>query len=384
MRRPSLRWHIGIALAPGRLAAALPDGRRLEATEVADLRGAFTELREAVRTRRATVSVALVPPLVQVRHITLPPLREAERRRVLARDAGRYFVGLGEPQVVASVVLERKTMPAPVFAAAAATALVEEIEAAVAAVGWVLAAIVPAQSAWAAAGDGHVVARLAHATEVLRIERGRVIERRRLRPADVVPPDRRDALEIKDPVAIAALHAPAAFEPDLCSETRHVMRERRAHRAAGALASATLACTVLATVVHFWGLDHELTAVRERRAELGPRVAAAMQRRDSLAVLSGNLTTLGTLERTAPRWSAVLADLADYLPRDAYVVTLRGVGDSVVVEGIAGQAIGVFQALQGMPRVTGVRAEAPIRQDIASDGTVREQFALAARFREIQ
>jgi hypothetical protein len=90
------------------------------------------------------VSVALVPPLVRVRHIALPPLREAERRRVLERDAGRYFVGLGEPHIVGSVALTRRTIPVSVFAAAAPARLIEEIEAAVAAAGWVLAAIVPA------------------------------------------------------------------------------------------------------------------------------------------------------------------------------------------------------------------------------------------------
>ncbi len=384
MRRPSLHRHFGFALATDRLVAALPDGRRLETTEIVDLRGAFMELREAGGAKRASVTVAVVPPLVQVRHIALPPLREAERRRVLERDVGRYFVGLGEPHIVGSVVLTRRTIPVSVFAAAAPARLIEEIEAAVAAAGWVLAAIVPAQSAWAAARDGHTVVRLARETELLRVMRGRVLERRRFRPNDPVPPDLSDAIVIEDPIACAAMHAPVAFEPDLCSESRYAMRQRRARRAASALAGVALVCTVLATAVDYWGLSRELTAVRERRAELRPRVAAAMQTRDSLAALNGNLAKLGTLERSTARWSSFLADLGDYLPRDAHVLALRGVGDSVVVEGVAGRAIGVFQALQYVPRVTGVRAEAPIRQDIASDGTVREQFALSVRLLEMQ
>jgi hypothetical protein len=364
--------------------AALPDGRRLEVKVIADLRRAFTELQEAADAKRASVSVALVPPLVQVRHIALPPLREAERRRVLERDAGRYFVGLGEPHVVGSVVLTRRTIPVSVFVAAAPARLIEEIEAAVSAAGWVLAAIVPAQSAWAAAGDGLALVRLAHVTELLHVKRGRVLERRRFRPGDPVPPDLSDAFVIEDPVASAAMNAPVAFEPDFCSESRYAMRQRRARRAASAMVGVALVCTVLTAAVDYWGLSRELTAVRERRAELRPRVAAAMQTRDSLAALGGNLATLGTLERTTVRWSSFLADLGDYLPRDAHVVALRGVRDSIVVEGVAGRAIGVFQALQYVPRVTGVRAETPIRQDIASDGTVREQFALSVRLVEMQ
>jgi len=376
MRWPTLGSHVGVALSPDRLVASLPDGRRLETTEVTDLRRAFTELRESAGTRRATVSVALVPPLVQVRHIALPPMRELERQRVVARDAGRYFVGLREPQVVAST-------PTPVFAAAAPAALVEQIEAAVASVGWVLAVIMPAHSAWAVAGNGHVVARLAHVTELLRIERGRVMERRRLRTADVVPPDVRNPILIEDPVTMAAMHAPDAFEPDLCSETRNMLRQRKARRVASALGGASLVCSVLAAAVNYWGIDRELAAVRKHRAQLVPQVAAAMQLRDSLSVLTTNLTTFGNLEGTAPRWSALLADLADYLPRDAHVVALRGNGDSVVVEGVGSHAIGVFQAFQRMPRLTAVRATAPIRQDIASNGMVREQFALGARLREV-
>jgi len=354
--------------------AALPDGRRLEATEVADLRRAFAELREAARTKRATVSVALVPPLVEVRHIALPPLREAERHRVLVRDASRYFVGLREPHVVAST-------PTPVLAAAAPTALIEEIESAVAAVGWLLAVIVPAQVAWAFAGDGYLVARLAHTTEVLRIERRRLMERRRLRPADVLPAELPDSIEIEDPVWTAAVHAASAFEPDLCSETRQATRRRQVRRAGSLLASAALVCAIVAAAVDYWGLRRELAAIQERRAGLAPLVAAAMQRRDSLSLLTGNLTTLATLEGTAPRWSSLLVDLAEHLPRDAHVLALRGRGDSVLVEGVAGRAIGVFQNLQQIPHVTGVRAAAPIRQDVASNGTIREQFALSARLR---
>jgi hypothetical protein len=207
------------------------------------------------------------------------------------------------------------------------------------------------------------------------------MERRRFRPGEGVSPEVRDAVDVEDPLAAAARHAPAAFEPDLCSEPRHAMRQHRARRAAAALAGIALVCSILATGINYWGLERELTAVRERRAGLAPRVAAAMQGRDSLAALSGNLAILGGLEATTPRWSAFLTDVADFLPRDAHVVALRGGRDSVVVEGVAGHAIGVFQALQQVPRVTGVRAEAPIRQEVAADGTVREQFALSVRLK---
>ncbi|PYR87654.1 MAG: hypothetical protein DMF84_31100, partial [Acidobacteria bacterium] len=88
-------------------------------------------------------------------------------------------------------------------------------------------------------------------------------------------------------------------------------------------------------------------------------------------------------DRTAIRWSEVLADFSDYLPRDAYLVAFRGRADSVGVEGLAGHAAGVFAALQHAPRVAGVRADAPIRQEAPRPGRAPvERFAVAVRLAE--
>jgi len=106
-----------------------------------------------------------------------------------------------------------------------------------------------------------------------------------------------------------------------------------------------------------------------------------MRARDSLEAIVGSVGRLRALKATAPQWSAFLTDLSDYLPRDAHVVTLRGAADSAVIEGIARQAAGMFQAVQQIPRVGGVRAAASIRQEVAADGSVREQFALGTVLR---
>jgi hypothetical protein len=372
-----LRPHVGIALAADRLVATLRNGRSLETKEVGDLRTAFIALQEATRLTHATVSVALVPPLVRVRHTALPPLRESERHRLLERDAARYFVGLREQHVTGSVVLARKKSPVPVFVAAAPARLVEEIEAAVSGAGWTLAAIVPAQSAWAAIRDGQAVISLPHGNEVLRVAHGRVLDRRLARAGDPLP-EARDRFQIEDPVTSAAAHAAQATEPDLCSPQRLALRQHAARQVAGSLAGTAFICIMLAVAVNYWGLERQLAAARQRRSELATSVAAAMQLRDSIATVSGALTAIRRIEQVSPRWSTVLADLADYLPRDAYVVQLHGEADSVVMQGVAAHAIGVFQALQVAPNITGLRAEAPIRQDVGSDGAVREQFSLGA------
>jgi hypothetical protein len=358
---------IGIALGPDRLVALLPGGRRLETTEAADLARALAELKETTGLAQARVSVALLPPLVELRRVTLPPLRADERRRVLARDVARYFIGVREPQVVSS--------EAP-LAAAAPARLIDDVEAAVAGVGWVLGGVVPAHVAWAAkARDGRVAAPLPHATEVLRVEQGRVVERGRLRPGEADP----NATEI-DPYAVAAEYAPRVHALDLCSDERRKVRGRRAGRIARTLVTGAAACVLAAAGLDYWGLGRELATVRERRAALAPQVSAAMRTRDSLGTVAGVVATLGTLEATSPRWSTFLTDLADYLPRDAHLVAVRAVGDSVAAVGIAREAAGVFEGLARMPHLAGVRADGPIRQEVAPSGVVREHFGLSARW----
>lgn len=353
---------IGIALGEGRLVAALPGGRLLEAADIADLK---------VRTGlpRARLSVALLPPLVDVRRVSLPPLRDAERRRVLARDAARYFLGARGPQVIGTD---------GDLAAAAPAALVAELEAAVAAAGWSLGVVVPAHVAWVGAGtasNGWVIARLPDATELLRADRGRLVERRRLRPGDAVS----QAVEV-DPYPVAAAGAARARALELYSDDRHEARRRAAGRLARALAVGAAACLLLTAGLDYWGLGRELAAVRARRAAIAPQVAAAMRARDSLDAVAGVVETLGALESTSPRWSAFFADLADYLPRDAHLVALRTVGDSVAAVGIAREAAAVFEGLERMPHLTAVRSDGPIRQEVAPSGTVREHFGLSARW----
>src|SRR6476646_9435370 len=107
---------IGIALGADRLVADLPGGRHLETSEVGDLGRALMELKERARLARARVTVALLPPLVELRRVTLPPLRESERRRVLARDVARYFIAVREPQVVGSEALLAAAAPARLIA----------------------------------------------------------------------------------------------------------------------------------------------------------------------------------------------------------------------------------------------------------------------------
>jgi hypothetical protein len=398
MMRVGRRARVGVALAPDRLVAILPGGRELETRGTTDLGRVFADLRARAGLARASVAIALVPPLVEVRILALPPLRPEERQRVLTRDTGRYFVGLAGPSVIGAEVVGSH-----VLAAAAPESLLTEIERAIAAVGWVLEAVVPAQATWAMyahrrspdRAGGHVVVRLGHATEVLQLAGGTIVEQRRFRAGDadaeriagVVAVSAAAgavtilALPEVDPVTVAARYAARARGPELLSESRRRARRRLVRRIARALSIATAACLVCAAGLDFWALSRALTTLHARRATLAPQVAAVLHARDSLGTTTHGLAALERLEAANPRWSGFVADLADYLPHDAHLVALRAAGDSVVLEGVATQAAGVFQALQQIPQVGGVRAEAPIRQDAAADGSVHEQFAVGTWLR---
>ena len=167
---------IGIALGVERLVAALPGGRRLETAETADIGQAIADLKAQSGMAEARVSVALVPPLIAVRRVKLPPMRGEERHRVLERDAARHFVGVREPQAVATDGSLAVALP---------THLLEELEAAIDAAGWRLDAVVPAHVAWAAClADGKHAIPVAPVAEVVEVRRRRMTDRMLLRHGD--------------------------------------------------------------------------------------------------------------------------------------------------------------------------------------------------------
>jgi hypothetical protein len=361
--------QIGIALGADRLRAALPGGRSFETTDVADFARALIDLKKDSNLAVAAVTVAVLPPLVEVRRIPLPTLRPDEHRRVIARDVARYFVGARDPQVIGSD---------PPFAAAISAHLITSIESAVKQVGWRLRAVVPAQVAWAArARDGQIVARAHNFAELLELRGGKVVQRTRLRAGDTVT-----TATVIDPFVIAAEQAPLLAENalQLLTDAHRAIRRQRARRLAGFLTAAAGLCLLISAALDWWGLSRELATLRERRVAIAGDVARAMQWRDSLARVEGVLASLRSLEEASPRWTLFFADLAAYLPREAHLVAFRTVGDSVAMVGVAPEAASVFQGLERMPRLSAVSADGAIRQVVTATGIVREHFGVSARW----
>ncbi|HEX6631059.1 MAG TPA: hypothetical protein VF048_08205 [Gemmatimonadaceae bacterium] len=384
------------------------------------------------------VSVALLAPLAQVATVELPPLRADELRRLVARNAPRYFLGAREPQVVAvEPVAARATRgaPAPVTAAAAPARLVEAIHRATGDAGFTIRTIVPAEAAWRAAalafwpslerGTGDVLVHHDDRTELLQLRDGRLAGLRRLRAGEADAERVRDAVAARaaegpdgprvavgafgapgpraalgqalralelDPAAppprwreagddaavVAATFAARGAGLELLPESQRVARRGRASRVTRILAIVAVLLVLLAALLELWGLRRELAAVEAQRAALHTRVSGAAARRADAERAMAQLAELAALERDATHWPAVLAMLGERLPDDAYLVQLHGQGDSVVVEGLAGTAAGVFDALGGAPGVAGVRTAAPVRPDLEEAGGL-ERFTLALR-----
>ncbi|HEY7394696.1 MAG TPA: hypothetical protein VH559_07625, partial [Gemmatimonadaceae bacterium] len=117
------------------------------------LASALSDLAGLLCITQGTLAVSLLPPFAEARRLELPPLRDDELQRVLARSASRYFVAVKGPPVVGASLAGRRVRgaPSPVIAAAASARLVGAIRTAATQAGWTIEVIAPAEGAWAAA-----------------------------------------------------------------------------------------------------------------------------------------------------------------------------------------------------------------------------------------
>jgi hypothetical protein len=343
---------------------------RLEIGSVQGAIDAMAGVRPATGDRVA-LRVALLPPVAQLRRIELPRMTEHEARRVVARNVARWFPDAREPQVVAV----QRAGTAWIVAVAPA-ALVDEVYRAAAAAGVTVDAVVPAHALWAAAaGEGLVKVTGAHETTVIAASRGAIVSMRRLPPALPLPAD----LAHARPLPSSAV--PARVGLDLVPDAVRETRTRAGTRAAWSLAGAAAAMLVLAAGLTLWGEHRELASLRARREALRPDVQIALTQRDSLVEASERTVAIASLDRSAERWSGVIARVAEALPQDASLSAFRAEADSLSLEGQARDAAGVFAAMRSTPGFLAVRASAPVRQEGggSTGQPVIERFTMAAR-----
>ena len=402
---------VGVALDVDRLTAVLPNGthdagtpwtRALAPLESgvpwSDLATKLDELKNVVGARRR-LFVALMPRLAQLRLIELPGVTEEEAARVVRRDPSRFFPARGGLLVVELEATGWRGR-SPFVVAAAPRQLIEAIGGAAAASGWSLGGIAPAPLAWMARPSGVAATRelLIHLDshlELLRVH-GHVLTAYRRLPHIVATSSSSAARDELTPLgeevsagaeviaseseaaAVAARYVVRVAAPLLLPDDVRTGVRRSEHRAARVRFALAVVLLVAAAGAELVGMQRERTRIAAERSRIRHLVVQSIAVRESIAVVRDRLGALRDAEAREPRWSDLVADMAGALPSDAFLLALRGDGDSLHVEGVATRAAPVFDALRMVSGVRDVQAQAPIRQEVRDDRATSERFVLAA------
>ena len=394
----------------------------LEGVTWPSLQQALTALASIAGGASKALHVALAAPLIELRPIVLPPLDEEAMQLLLSRHAGRYFLGARGPQVVgairaATVGSETGSLESTVLAAAASTRAVTAIEHAAHAAGWQVAGIVPMEAAVAAAvgarDGGELLVLALHGTgtmDALQLAGGALRGVRRLRAggadgaliaslsaghrihlagssdpalakalADLGLTAARGTDAGDDLARIAARGAPLAAGPILVSDDVRAARTARAATLARWLWGSAAALLLASAGLEWWGISRELSAVSAERATLRPKLGTTLVGRSTVETAYRRLGDLQAAERSSPQWSRVIATLASELPEGSYMTTFRGRGDSLVVDGLAERAAGVFEMLERSTVFAGARSAAPVRREVQEGGEALEHYTIALR-----
>jgi hypothetical protein len=422
--RPAL--GVGICISADRVTASGVGGRGgwqaelegLDGAQWPSLEAALKALASLAGSTTRSLHVALAAPLIELRPITLPPLDDGAMQTLLSRHAGRYFLGARGPQVIGARRDPRAEKgESVVLAAAASTRVVTAIESAAHGAGWQVAGIVPMEAALAAAvgtRDGGALFVLAvHGTggmDALHVADGALRGVRRLRSgavdvelvgtlaagqrihlAGAADPALTAALADRGLTAvrgtdageelarIAARGAPLCPGPILVSDDVRAARTARAASTARWLWGSAAALLIAAAGLERWGVERELQAVSTERASLKPKLGSTLVGRSTVETAYRRLADLQIAERSSPQWSRVIATLATDLPEGAFMTTFRGRGDSLVVDGLAERAAGVFESLERSKAFAGARSAAPVRREIQDGGEALEHYTIALR-----
>ena len=393
------------------------------------LTAALGELARTLGVTEGVLSIALLPPLTEVRRLELPPVRDDELQRLIARSATKYFVNARGPQIVGASSAAKRTRGAPVtvVAAAASVRLVATIRAAAQQAGWEVESIAPAETAWAAGAIAiwpqlakqSAYALVAHEdrTDLLQLEQGRLVGVRRFRAGAADAPMIADTVSATARVGIAGASTmrrelsaalsevrvatmPAAGEwaamaergdvlaahfagsevgPVLRADDTVAIERARSQRLMWMVLGAAAALLVAAAGVELWGVHHQLNVVRAERERLRPQIAATMLGRTTVDASSRSLALLNNIDRTNPQWSAVMAGLSASVPEEAYLTAIRARQDSLVIEGLGEHAARVYDAMSSSRMFVDVKAPSAVRRELQEDGKPLDHFQIAAR-----
>ncbi len=396
---------IGLAIAGDRvLARSLGGGDALswrrELPAIGEsLDGWRDALRDALRSLHtaapgaASLRVALLPPLAEVRVVELPTIGGEQLRAVVVRDASKYFAVGAEPQVVQVRPADDRAQTAfsSHLLSAAPERVVSAVLRAASESGWSVESLSPAQIAWGEAGGGgasangtrkKAIVSMNNRIELLELAGPRITQIRRLRgvgSGTATEGVRSLASNSEDAAALAARYVPSNDEDSLWPDEVRADRERAKFATATRFAIGAVVLLVLAGIVDWIGAGSALSRVAAERSAIAPRVSVALATRDSIQTLDAQRAALESFSAGSARWSTTLVELSRALPQSASLVSFRASGDSVFFVGDAEHAADVFIALGASKTFKGVRADAPIQQQMDNGVVIAERFTIAAK-----
>jgi hypothetical protein len=396
---------IGLAIAGDRvLARSLGGGDALswrrELPAIGESLDAWRDaLRDALRSLHtaapsaASLRVALLPPLAEVRIEELPTIDGEQLRAVVARDASKYFAVGAEPQVVQVRPTRDRAQTAfsSHLLSASPERVVNAVLRAASESGWSVDSLSAAQIAWGEAGGGgasangsrkQAIVSMDDRIELLELAGPRITQIRRLRSSGssaATDGVRSLASGSEDAAALAARYVPSTDADSLWPDAVRAERERAQFAIAKRFGLGAVVLLVIAAIVEWIGSGSALSRAAADRAAIAPRVALALTSRDSIQTLDAQRAALESFGAGSARWSSALVELSRALPQSASLISFRASGDSVFFVGDAEHAADVFTALSVSKAFKGVRADAPIQQQMDNGVVVAERFTIAAK-----
>jgi hypothetical protein len=333
------------------------------------LKGSLQELCRAHGGARIVATVALLPPLVDVRAVELPRLKPDEVEAVLANHSRRHFPAARTAQVTAwrSCPGGAAGAPLTILAAAVPSSWPEALHQALSDLSWNLCDIIPAHGAWLAAADRtagpntKLQIQLHDRVVQLTIEAGRATDVRTIakRPDSATASDDPSTTVLTgDPALVAALHAAKGrkFGWSLVPDAIRIARRKRLHVRIALTCGFAAMSLVLAGSLELWGIQRELDAVREAREGISGDLATISAKRDSLTRLDALMAQVDSVAVFQRPWSTVITTVTEALPPSSYLNTLTASGDSVVLDGVAISVDEVRRSLAVMPGAAAVVA----------------------------
>ncbi len=146
----------------------------------------------------------------------------------------------------------------------------------------------------------------------------------------------------------------------------------------GVISVAVLLLSLAFSISSVWRNEARLEEIQEQIATIESRVNAAREVKSEYEDLINKVTALNKLQKEEPHWLAILENLSEAIPEDAWLTSLdMEKGEQLRISGHASSAAKLIPLLESSPYLENVKFEAPTTtRDFG--GEVVETFRITA------